>query len=256
MEKQLIKKYLDLLHQFYQKYKKEIGERTVGVMLSGGIDSSIIAYFTHLYFKKTSFFTLASDEKSKDIFYAQILAKKLDKKLEVIFYQKEDILKIKNKILEILKKNKIEINPMQEALSSAFFLVCQKVKEKNIEFLFTGQGPDILLAGYHKYKNIPKNNINKEIKKDLPLLEIDKKRDRGVANHFQINLINPYLEKDFIDFTLEIPENFKINLINGEVYEKYLSRQVGKSIKLPEEIVLRHKKALQYSTKIIKKISS
>jgi len=252
MENKLIKKYLDLLHQFYQKYKNEIGEREVGVMLSGGIDSSIIAYFTHLYFKKTSFFTLASDEKSKDIFYAQILAKKLDKNLEIILYQKNAVLKIRKKIEEILIKNEVKINSMQIALASAFFLVCQKVKEKNIIYLFTGQGPDILLAGYHKYKNIPKNKINEEIKKDLPLLEVDKKRDRGVANHFQINLINPYLEKDFVDFTLEIPENFKINLINGEVYEKYLARQVGKYIKLPEEIILRHKKALQYSTKIIR----
>jgi asparagine synthase (glutamine-hydrolysing) len=255
MEKRLIKEYLNLLHQFYQKYKKEIEEKEVGVMLSGGIDSSIIAYFTHLYFKKTSFFTLSFDEKSDDLFHAQILAKKLDKKLEVIFYQKEDILKIKNKILEILEKNKVEINPMQKALASAFFLVCQKVKEKNISYLFTGQGPDILLAGYHKYKNISKNNINEEIKKDIPLLEIDKKRDSAVAKIFNIKLVNPYLEKDFVDFTLEIPEDFKINLISGEAYEKYLSRKVGKFLKLPKEIILRHKKALQYSTKIIKKIS-
>jgi hypothetical protein len=54
------------------------------------------------------------------------------------------------------------------------------------------------LAGYHKYKNISKNNINEEIKKDLPLLEIDKKRDSGVAKFFNIKLVNPYLEKDLL----------------------------------------------------------
>ena len=254
MEKKLIEKYINLLHQFYQKYQKEIREREVGVMLSGGIDSSIITYFTASYFPKTLFFTLASDEKSEDVFCAKILAKKLKKNLEIIFYHKEDVSKIRKKVEEILIKNKVGINPMQIALASAFFLVCQKAKEKNIYFLFTGQGPDILLAGYHKYKNIDKEKLNKEIKKDLPLLEVDKKRDGGVSNFFQIKLINPYLEKDFVDFSLEIPENLKINLINNEVYEKYLSRKVGEFLQLPKEIILRHKKALQYSTKIIKKI--
>jgi len=255
MENQLVKKYLNLLHQFYQNYKKEIGEKKVGVMLSGGIDSSIIAFFTHLYFKKTSFFTLASDEKSDDLFHAQVLAEKINKKLQVIFYQKDDVLKTRNKVLEILEKNNVEINPMQIALALAFFLVCQKVKKHSINFLFTGQGPDILLAGYHKYKSVPKNHINEQIKKDLLLLEIDKKRDSAVAEFFNIRLINPYLEKEFIDFTLEIPADFKINLIRGKNYEKYLSRKVGEFLRLPKEIILRHKKALQYSTKIIKKIS-
>ena len=254
MEKELIKRYVNLLHQFYQKYQKQIGEKEVGVMFSGGIDSSIITYFTASYFPKTLFFTLAADEKSDDVFYAKILAKKLDKKLEIIFYQKEDVSTIRKKVEEILIQNKIEVNLMQMALASAFFLVCQKAKEKNINYLFTGQGPDILLAGYHKYKNITKNKINEAIKKDLYLLEVDKKRDKGVAKYFQIKLINPYLEKDFVNFTLKIPEDFKINLIGGEVYEKYLSRKVGETLDLPQKIILRHKKALQYSTKIIKKI--
>ena len=255
MEKKLIEKYIKLMHQFYQKYKKEIGERLVGVMLSGGIDSSIIAYFTNLYFKKALFFTLVSDEINDDLFYSQTLMKKLNKKLEVIFYQKEDVLKIKKMIVKILEKNKVDINPMQIALASAFFLVCQKVKEKNINFLFTGQGPDILLAGYHKSKNIERKKLNEEIKKDLSLLEIDKKRDRGVAEYFQIKLVNPYLEKDFIDFSLKVPAEFKISSLNNEVYEKYLSRKVGKFLKLPKEIIFRHKKALQYSTKIIKSLT-
>jgi len=252
MEKKLIEKYLNLLHQFYQKYKKQIGERKVGVMLSGGIDSSIIAYFTNLYFKKTYFFTLATDEKTDDVFYSKILSEKLNKKLVIIFYQKNDVLKIRKKIEEILVKNKIEVNPMQIALSSAFFLIFQKVKEKNIEFIFTGQGPDVLFAGYHKYKSIKKENLNKQIKKDLTLLEIDKKRDEGVANYFKIKLINPYLEKDFIDFSLKVSAEFKINSINDEIYEKYLSRKVGETLNLPQKIIFRHKKALQYSTKIIK----
>jgi len=254
MEKKLIEKYLDLLHQFYQKYQKQIGERVVGVMLSGGIDSSIIAYFTNLYFKKTLFFTLVSDERSDDLFHSQILMKKLNKKIELIFYQKEDVSRIKKTIIKILEKNKVDINPMQIALASAFFIVCQKVKERNISYLFTGQGPDILLAGYHKYKNIKKEKLNEEIKKDLPLLEIDKKRDKGVAKYFQIKLINPYMEKDFVDFTLTVPAEFKINPIRGEIYEKYLSRKTAEFLKLPKEIIFRHKKALQYSTKIIKKI--
>jgi len=252
MENKFIEEYIKLLNQFYQKYKKNLGDEKVGVMLSGGIDSSIIAYFTALYFPKTIFFTLGPNEKTDDLVFAKILAKNLKKNHQIINYQKEELKKIKIEVKKILKKIQINENPMQLSLACAFYLICQKVKKEKIKYLFCGQGPDILLAGYHKYKKILKDKLNQQIKTDLSLLEVDKKRDKQVAKYFQIKLINPYLEKEFVDFSLKIPSFLKINKIKNEVYEKYLSRKVGERLKLPKEIIYRHKKALQYSTKIMK----
>lgn len=240
-----------LLNNLYFQYQKNLNNKTVGVLVSGGIDSSLIAYFTSKYFKKITLLTI-THPKSEDINFVKILNAKLKQTLVTVSYTPEKLQEIKDIVTPILKKNHLAIDPTQISLASAFFLLLEKAKELNIEIIFTGQGPDVLLAGYHMYQKVKINNLNKKIRGDLPLLEIDKKRDSAIADYFGIKLINPYLEKPFIDFCLEIPANYKINQINNETYEKYILRKLGEKLGLPDEIILRHKKAIQYSTKIRK----
>lgn len=244
-----------LLNNLYFQYQKNLNNKTVGVLVSGGIDSSLIAYFTSKYFKKITLLTITHPE-SEDINFVKILNAKLKQTLVTVSYTPKKLQEIKDKVVPILKNNHLDPNPTQISLASAFFLLLEKAKEFNIEMIFTGQGPDVLLAGYHMYQKIKLNNLNKKIREDLPLLEIDKKRDSAIANYFGIKLINPYLEKPFIDLCLEIPAKYKINQINNETYEKFILRKLGEKLKLPNEIILRHKKAIQYSTKIRKFINS
>ena len=80
------------------------------------------------------------------------------------------------------------------------------------------------------------------------LLEIDKKRDGIVAKNFGLTLYNPYLEKEFVDFCLTIPQKFKLQ----KGIEKYILREFSRKKGLPSKIVNRPKKAFQYSTGIQK----
>lgn len=252
-EKKFTKQFISILEKLYQDYQKKFYREKIGVFVSGGIDSSIIAYFTNKYFEKITLFTLHS-KKATDLDFVKILNDKLGRQLVIVNFDKTDVEKIKNQVLAILKKNKLKCDLTQISLACAFYLLCQKAAQMNIKIIFTGQGPDILLAGYHFYQQINWENLNEKIKKDIPLLTIDKKRDKAMANFFNVRLINPYLEKEFINFSLTVPAPLKINKIDGEIFEKYLSRQVGRYLKLPQAIVFRHKKALQYSTKIQKSI--
>ncbi|MDO8610697.1 MAG: asparagine synthase-related protein, partial [bacterium] len=133
----------------------------------------------------------------------------------------------------------------------------QKIREMNINHIFTGQGPDILLAGYHKYKSLMTSEINATIEQDMPLLDVDRKRDNSMAQNFNITLHNPYLEQLFIDVCKTIPAEFKLYKEGNILIEKYILRQLGKKLGLPQEIINRKKKAFQYSTglqKLVKKI--
>lgn len=253
IEKKLIKKYIQIIENLYKNYSKKFINQNVGVFVSGGIDSSIIAYFTSKFFKNLVFFTL-SGEKSLDLNYVKILNNFLKQKLIIVDFNQKKIDQIKPQVIKVLKNKKLKTDATQISLATAFFLLCQKAKEEKVKIVFTGQGPDILLGGYYMYQNLPLQQLNEKIKNDLPLLEIDKTRDQSIADIFEIKLINPYLEKEFIKFSLSVPAEFKINKIANKTYEKYLSRKVGEYLKLPKEIILRHKKALQYSTKIRKYI--
>ncbi len=252
-EKSFIKKFLEIFQSNYQDYSHRYGNKKIGVLISGGIDSSLIGYFTNKYFKNINLLTLNTKE-SLDLKYVEIINKLLKQKLIIVNFSQSDVKEIRSKVEKILNQNNLTLTPTNISLAAAFYLLLNKAKEEKIEVIFTGQGPDILLGGYKMYEKIPLTLLNKKIKKDLGLLEIDKKRDFAIADYFNIELVNPYLEKNFVDFCLKIPPELKINQINEEIYEKYLSRKVGECLNLPKEIILRHKKALQYSTKIRKYI--
>ncbi len=251
MENQLINDYINLFDKIFSSYQRKIKNQRIAVLASGGIDSSIVAFFCKKYFPQTALYSL-STPKSLDENYVQIIAQFLNLPLKEVMVNENDIKNSIDIVSSILTKNQLKIDRVQLPLAIAFYLVLKRIKNDGIKIVFTGQGPDILLAGYHMYQNILLENLNSKIQNDLPLLETDKKRDNAVASFFDLQLINPYLERKFIDFTLKIPPEFKINFINNEKYEKYLSRKVGERLRLPKEIILRHKKALQYSTGVIK----
>lgn len=251
MESRIISDYINLLKKIINKIKNKINDEKVAVLVSGGIDSSIIAYFVKDLFKNCYLFSVGTVDNA-DFYYVDLLNNFLNNPLKKIIVSEKEVNKAKKTILLILKKNNLPDDITQISLAVSFFLVLQEINKDKIKYVFTGQGPDILLAGYHKYKNIPLNQLNPQIKKDLSLLKIDEKRDQTIADYFNLKLMNPYLTKEFIKFSLSIPPQLKRNKIDNEVYEKYLSRKVGKRIGIPKEIILRHKKALQYSTGIRK----
>lgn len=241
-----MEQYLDqmnlILSNLFKEYSTSLST-TPGVLLSGGIDSSTIAYFVSSYFKKYTILSMGTNH-TKDRVFIDIVSKHLNKPYIWVEITQADVFQFNIKIEQILRENNIEVNLMQRSLALGYFLIFKKARELGVTHIFTGQGPDILLGGYHKYKSVL--DISAEIKKDLPLLETDKKRDGAMAKYFNITLINPYLEERFVDFALTIPQEY---LVQGSE-KKLILRELGKKIGLPLEIVNRPKKAFQYSTGI------
>jgi len=221
-----------------------------GVLLSGGIDSSVITTYVLKQFENPLIFSMGTNE-TKDRPFVDIFAHCFKVPYEWIELSDKLIKEALPIVSELLIKNGIEDSTMQRSLGLGYFLIFKRAHELGIRGIVTGQGPDILFAGYHKYKQLSGTELENEIKKDLVLLETDKKRDGAMANHFGITLLNPYLEQDFVDFSLSVPSELKLK----DGVEKYFMRKWGKTRGLPQEIVVRPKKAFQYSTGLQKKVN-
>ena len=156
---------------------------------------------------------------------------------------------IKNKILELAKKNKIVLNT--EELSNVLYLYrnslsgcCNKIKDKRIKILskkvqdysFTGGTETIV---FYKKNFISLNKDIKKILKDQLIVSLEKKFLINVSNVFDSNIENYIKEKVILDITKymkgpyqkQLLENFDIKvlvkdttLINGikEQSERYL----------------------------------
>lgn len=239
--------YLELMNttitHLFDKYQKDIDNP--GVLLSGGIDSSTITQLVNKYFKKNTILSFGTN-KTKDKPFVELFCRKNNQDFIWLEIDKENISANKKIVIELLNENNIDTNTMQISLATGYFLIFKKAHDLGIKTIFTGQGPDILLGGYNMYKKINVEDINAKIEKDLPLLEVDGNRDNAMANYFGIKLINPYLEKEFIELSLKIPGQYKIK----NNIEKYILRKFAEKIGVPKEIVDRPKKAFQYSTGI------
>lgn len=221
----------------------------VGVLLSGGIDSSLITTYILKQFEKSTIFSMGTND-TKDKPFVDIFSKSFKIPYEWIELSEEGIKNVLPIVSRLLVENEIDDSTMQRSLGVGYYLIFKRAQELGIKGIVTGQGPDILFAGYHKYKLLKGMKLENEIKKDLILLETDKKRDSAMAQHFGVTLLNPYLEQDFIDFSLSVPGELKLK----DGVEKYFMREWGKTRGLPLEIVIRPKKALQYSTGLQKKV--
>ena len=223
--------------------------QNVGVLLSGGIDSSLITTYVAHFYNNAYILSMGTD-KTKDKPFAMQVAKHLGKKLEWVFLSEEEIVHTLPVVRKLLERVGVECSTMQLSLATGYFLIFKHAHELGVSAIVTGQGPDILFAGYHKYKGMNNDELTSQIRKDLVLLETDKKRDSAMASYFGIQLFNPYLEEDFVEFSLTVPAEYKLK----DWIEKVFMREWGRGRGLPEEIINRPKKAFQYSTGLQKKI--
>lgn len=221
----------------------------VGVLLSGGIDSSVISTYVLKQFTNPTIFSMGTNS-TKDKPFVDLFTSFFKVGYKWIGLSEALIKKSLPVVSELLIKNGVENSTMQQSLGVGYYLIFQEAQRLGIQGIVTGQGPDILFAGYHKYKGMSGDTLNDEIKNDLILLETDKKRDGAMAKYFGITLLNPYLEQDFVDFSLTVPPELKLK----DGIEKYFMREWGKTRNLPIEIITRPKKAFQYSTGLQKKV--
>lgn len=246
-----MEKYLDeldlILSNLFTRYSME--KLSPGVLLSGGIDSSTIALLVSRYFPDYHLISMGTAA-TKDRPFAMLMATYLHRRLQWVDLPEGDIRENIATVVKLLKEADVPTTPMQVSLAMGYFLIFRAASREGITRIFTGQGPDITLGGYHKYKSI--TDVAAEIQKDLPLLEVDKRRDGAMAAYHHISLTNPYLEPEMVEFALRIPSEYKIK----DGIEKYILRRYAEKKGVPAEIVARPKKAFQYSTgleKVVKK---
>ncbi len=247
-----VDKVLEQALRILRKSLEGLEDEKVGIIVSGGVDSSSLYALALKELDNLQVFSLVG-QGSQDVEYLKILEEVFGRKIEYVSIDdyedrvlKEKVSFYQNKLEEIGLRNTLD----QVAIAVGFDLLFERVKNKGVNYLLTAQGPDVLVAGYARYKGLKGKELKAKIKADLEALEIDKKRDNLVANRYGLKLVNPYLTDEFVRLCLDLPEE----LLVYDGYNKYLIRLLAEKLGLPEKIVARPKKAFQYSTRLQKRL--
>jgi asparagine synthase (glutamine-hydrolysing) len=222
---------MDILSILRKKLEMAVGEIGFsGLLFSGGLDSSILAWLNRNIVALTA--TLESE--GEDILYADFLERKLGlKHFYKIVYVDEAI----DSIPEVIKILKSFDPALPNDLVVYFSL--KMGKEKGIARVMTGDGADELFAGYDFMKELfdPEGYIER-IARSMAF------SSNLIGDSLGIEIIQPYLNKEFVEFSLSIPIHLKIRKDGGKVWGKWILRKAFEDL-LPSETIWQEKRPLE-----------
>ena len=222
----------------------------IGVLFSGGIDSSLISLILKMLNKDFICFTVGL-KNSPDLIYAKRVAKEYNFKIKTKTLTLEELEVILKKTLKILKKADV----MKAGVGSVLLAGAELAKKNKINDLFSGLGSEEIFAGYERHKKANLNSTHKEMFKGLKSMwKRDLRRDYLIAKSEKVNVLTPFLDKEFVRTAMKIHPRLKIN----KKQNKIIIREIAASLRLKEEFCQRRKKAAQYGSyfdKAIKKLA-
>lgn len=220
-----------------------------GVLLSGGLDSSITSAVAKKFAQKR----IESDDTS-DAWYPQlhsfavglegspdlIAAQKVASHLgtihhEIKFTIQEGLDAIRDVIYNIETYDVTTIRA-----STPMYLMARVIKSMGIKMVLSGEGSDELFGGYLYFHKAPNaREFHEETVRKLSKLHMyDCLRANKSLAAWGIEGRVPFLDKEFIDVAMRI--NPQDKMINGERMEKWVLRKAFEDM-LPESVAWRQK---------------
>lgn len=221
--------------------KRLVSDRPIGFLVSGGLDSSLVASVANNLLGSTQTITTFSIglPNSPDLIAARKVAKYLNSIHHEILISKEDILEAIPKV--IYHNESYDITTTRASIP--MYLISKYIKENtNIKVIFSGEGADELLGGYLYFHQAPDyfSFQNETIRLLDELYKYDVLRSDRTTSAWGLELRVPFLDASFVDFVTKIDPCYKMPI--STKMEKLIMREAFEDF-LPNEILYRQKEA-------------
>jgi len=227
----------------------DVGE--VAIAFSGGLDSTVIAALAKKCVPKVNLVTV-SLENQPEIQSARKVAEILGLPFHLKTYGIADVERDLAKVLWLIE----EPNIMKASIAIPFFWAAETTSKIGCKVLLAGQGADELFGGYHRYLNQYRREGAEAVQHSMfndfmRSYEVNFQRDEPVCAYHGVQLRLPYIDCEVARFALGLPLDQRIDSPTDQL-RKHVLRQVAKNLGLPDSLVNRPKKAIQYATGIDK----
>jgi len=208
-------------------------DREMGFLLSGGLDSSLIAAIAARKIGRIRTFSIGL-EGSPDLEAARRVSDFLATDHTEVTFTVEEGLQSINDVIRSLES----YDTTTVRASTPMWLLCKYIKENtDCRYIFSGEGSDEILGGYLYFHNAPSvDAFACENMRRLHLIhQFDGLRADRCAGAHGLDLIVPFLDKNFIQCCMEMNQTLKVTKI-----EKEILREAFKGY-LPDEVLWRQK---------------
>jgi asparagine synthase (glutamine-hydrolysing) len=223
--------------------------KEVSVAFSGGLDSSIVAYFANKLGLRVHLFhvSMENQTETEDAIEA---SEKLNLPLQVDLFKDSDL---ENTLLQVVSLIE-EADPIKVSIGLPFYWVAEKAAEARFHVMLAGQGADELFGGYQRYVKEYCKDGGEKVRKTMfndvaNIFESNLERDIKITSYFDVQLRLPFASFEVAEFALTLPIECKMEQ-KEDTLRKLVLRKVALNIGLPSVLVDKPKKAVQYSTGI------
>lgn len=225
--------------------KRLMSDVPIGVLLSGGLDSSLTSSIASRLLKEQGkslhSFSIGLDPNAPDAVAARKVAEFLGTEHHEIHFTIEQGIEILEKLVWHLET--YDVTSIRA--STPMYFLAKAITEKGIKVVLSGEGADEVFGGYLYFRNAPSTvDFTKEtIERVQKLFTADLLRaDKSTMAH-GLEARVPFLDKAFLDYAMLIKGEEKLPKTYDGV-EKYILRKAFDTPEqpyLPQEVLWRQK---------------
>jgi asparagine synthase (glutamine-hydrolysing) len=218
-------------------------EVPTGSLLSGGIDSSVIAWLAGNAFRdkfgnddQLKTFALGVGE-SEDITCARLMADYIGSNHHELIVDLDQILEVLPQVIWSLES----FDPSLVRSSVSNYLISRYAREQGMEVLLSGEGGDEVFCGYLYLKDFPSEELFAQQMKCIDFLHNNAslRLDRmNLCN--SVRVVTPLISGELLNYAMAIPSEYKQRPDGDQKIEKWIFRKAYETM-LPKEIVWRLK---------------
>jgi len=248
----------DNLETNNERAKRELAESIVdsvkkrtaakfGILFSGGVDSSLIAFIAKQLKCNFTCYTVGI-EGSDDIAWAQKVAKEYNFNFKFKLLSLDELENVVKETVKIL--NDAEI--VKASVGSVLYAAGKIALANGDNALFGGLGSEEIFAGYRRHEQALGSNDFEALHKECwngmrNMWKRDLTRDFAIASRLGIDLRAPFLDKGLIRVAMNIHPMYKMDKEN----KKVILREAAEFLGLKKEFAWRKKQAAQYGSNFV-----
>ncbi len=226
--------------------KRLMSDVPIGVLLSGGLDSSLISSIASRLIKETGAeplhsFSIGLDAAAPDAIAAREVAKFLGTEHHEIHFTIEEGIQILEKLIWHLET--YDVTSIRA--STPMYFLSKAITDRGIKVVLSGEGSDEIFGGYLYFRNAPSvADFQKETIERVQLLSTADllRADKSTMAH-GLEARVPFLDKAFLELAIKIQPKEKMPKTYDGI-EKYILRKAFDTLEqpyLPEHILWRQK---------------
>ena len=242
---------------------RDLPKEPFGILLSGGVDSSIIAKICKDQKAPFRCFCVGIKD-SEDLKVSKEIARILKLELITKEFELDEIEQLLLKVIKILPKPIIRddnyIEYMVKVSVSAVLLAAISLGDEKT--FYSGIGAEELFAGYQRHvksvseggtwRGMDIKELHEESWQGLKRLNnLVISRDKLISESIKKEIVSPYIDDELILLAMSLPADKKIDSVTN----KKILREIAKELGVPKKAAERKKKGAQYGSSFDKAIT-